>query len=214
MNTSRNGRPTLSRSHIVSSKTPRQRLRGNWTSSMRTRRTAAMKSIRSTFSRACPKTSVELLRVESLDEPQVLLTLEELRTEQNFNFFRQNKVQRQSKMKDKTLLDDEQNRLLEQNLKHEPSRTQIVVPESLCQRLLMLTHISRLASHPQQNCIFYTLSRTHCCSGRVVNISAIDCKCHYCAHSRVKPRNHFIRLEFFPATRPLAAVAIDNLGPH
>lgn len=111
--------------------------------------------------RASPEVDTEILRTESSDELSAPLTVEKLLTEQRLDSFCHTLLSRQSQKKSTAFSKDQQNGLLMRKIKFISHRLQIVVPESLRPRLLMLAHSSRVAGHSGHNGMYYTLSETY-----------------------------------------------------
>ena len=166
----------------------------------------------------------DLARVRSNDDATLLrsapddrlpapLTFDEILAAQRTDTFCQGVLQRQSPTKDRTFYEHETTGLLMRRPPHVPAREQIVLPASLRPRLLTLTHNARLAGHPGQNRMFYTIARTYYWPQMAADVAATVRNCHACARNRVKLRKHLNRLKLFPATRPLESLAIDILGP-
>ena len=90
---------------------------------------------------------------------------------------------------------------------------QIVLPESLRQRVMMLAHRPVCSAHPGSRKMYSTLRKTY-----YWPTMALDChfflrNCQECARERVSLRKHTKALVLFPANAPLESVAMDLLGP-
>lgn len=121
-------------------------------------------------------------------------------------------VSRQDRFKDSLFFEDKQG-LPRSVHRTDPFCTQIVLPEALRPRLILLTHYSMLAGHPGQNQMYETLRRIYYWPHMPGDIWAIVRNCHQCARNRLKLRKHKNSLNLFPAMEPLQSLAIDLVGP-
>ena len=90
---------------------------------------------------------------------------------------------------------------------------QIFMPESLRPRILKFAHYSRLAGHPGKTRMHHHVRRTYYCPHMVADIYATVGKCFTRAKKRLKLRKRTNPLKIFLATKPLASLCIDILGP-
>ena len=89
---------------------------------------------------------------------------------------------------------------------------QIVVPDTLKQRVLYANHYSKLAGHPGGRKLYYRLRRHYYWPAMAVDCYATVRRCPHCARNRIKLRRNVEELQLFPATAPLESVSIDILG--
>ena len=142
----------------------------------------------------------------------VPLTIEEIAEEQRVDYFCQTVLARQSESRDSTFFEDHQG-VLKRRHSLDPNIVQVVVPRTLCARLLSLCHIPAIAGHPGQTRMYYALRRQYYWPHLGADVAATVRGCRTCAMNRVKLRKHLNRLRLFPATRPLESLAMDMLGP-
>jgi len=90
---------------------------------------------------------------------------------------------------------------------------QIVVPERLRPRVLMLHHHPVVAGHPGVRRMYDTLRQGYYWPTMIVEVFATVRACETCARDRAPLSRHTNPLKLFPAKRPLEDVAIDILGP-
>lgn len=90
---------------------------------------------------------------------------------------------------------------------------QIVVPLTLRQKVLHLSHFPRMMGHPGGTRMYHTLRRAYYWPSMAVDVYATVRMCTSCAKERVTLRKHKSFMKLFPATAPLEFVAIDILGP-
>lgn len=90
---------------------------------------------------------------------------------------------------------------------------QIVLPNTLRQRVLLLSHYPRMAGHPGGSRMYQTLRRTFYWPSMGLDVYNTVRQCVSCAKERISLRKHSSLLKLFPATRPLEFVSIDILGP-
>ena len=92
------------------------------------------------------------------------------------------------------------------------SHEQIVIPQSLKQRVLHINHYSRLAGHPGGRKMYQAISKDMYWPALAVDCYATGRRCPTCAKNRIKLRQHVQPLQLFPPSGPLESVAIDVLG--
>jgi Integrase zinc binding domain len=90
---------------------------------------------------------------------------------------------------------------------------QIVVPLALQPRLLHLEHFPVSAGHPGVSRMIQSLRRRFFWPKMAIDLTKTVSNFNSCAKNRVKERSRSSYLKLFPATRPLANVAIDILEP-
>ena len=87
-----------------------------------------------------------------------------------------------------------------------------MVTESLRPRILSLAHYHKLAGHPGQSRMYYTMRQRFYWPHMAADIQATVRICHACAKNRIRLRKQTNPLKAFPATVPLRHVSIDILG--
>ena len=92
------------------------------------------------------------------------------------------------------------------------SNPQIVVPHSLQQRVLHLSHYVKLGAHPGGRKLYLTLRRDFYWPAMAFDCYAVSRSCTDCARNNVKLRRYSKNLSLFPARAPLEFIAIDILG--
>ena len=125
--------------------------------------------------------------------------------------FCQTVLARQSETKDSKFFEDEGGILRRKN-PHHPEYPQIVVPASLRPRILSLAHYHKLAGHPGQSRMYYTMRQRFYWPHMAADIQSTVRNCHACAKNRIRLRKRTNPLKTFPATVPLRHVSIDILG--
>ena len=90
---------------------------------------------------------------------------------------------------------------------------QKVVPKTLRDRLLYLSHYPRLAGHPGQSTMYNSLRRQFFWPFMANDVYQMVKECRSCAAVRGTPFRHQKFLKLFPATGPMEFVAMDFLGP-
>ena len=89
---------------------------------------------------------------------------------------------------------------------------QIVVPASLRERVLHLSHFSKLAGHPGGRRLYAFLKRNFYWPAMAVDCYAVSKNCVTCARNRVLLRRNSKPMRLFPSSAPLEFLAIDLLG--
>lgn len=89
---------------------------------------------------------------------------------------------------------------------------QIVVPFTLRARILETSHYAKLAGHPGERKLYYSLRRHFYWPSMAVDTYGVVRQCATCARNRIKLRKHAAALKLFPARAPLEFVVIDILG--
>ena len=90
---------------------------------------------------------------------------------------------------------------------------QIVVPVALRQKILRISHYTKVAGHPGGTRMYHTLRQHYYWPSLPIDVYNVVRNCTQCAKERVKLRKKKSFLKLFPASRPLQYVAIDILGP-
>ena len=90
---------------------------------------------------------------------------------------------------------------------------QMVIPKSLRERLLHLTHHSKSGGHAGGLRMYTTLRRYAYWPSMAIDVYNVVRNCPSCARQRIKLRRHHSFLKLFPASKPGEQVAIDLLGP-
>jgi len=94
-----------------------------------------------------------------------------------------------------------------------PYGDQLVIPESLCERILTLEYHATVSAHPGMNRMHCAMRRRYYWQSMVTDIYNTITKCTICADNRPSLRRHTSPLTVFPATKPLTHVSVDILGP-
>jgi len=94
-----------------------------------------------------------------------------------------------------------------------PYGDQLVIPESLRERIITLEHHATVSAHPGMNRMYYALRRRYYWPSMVTNIYHTATKCTTCAQTRLSLRRHTFPLMLFPATEPLTDRSVDIFGP-
>ncbi|CDF40678.1 unnamed protein product [Chondrus crispus] len=89
---------------------------------------------------------------------------------------------------------------------------QVVIPQSLKDRVLGLSHYAKLAWHPEGRKLYKTLRRSFNWPTMALDCYAVARKCADCARERVKLRKNAKEMQLFTPNAPLEFVAIDILG--
>ena len=90
---------------------------------------------------------------------------------------------------------------------------QRVVPKRLRAKVLYLAHHPRLAEHPGETRMYYTLRGEYYRPHMANDVYATVRNCQSCSATRGSIVRHQKDMKPFPAARPLAFVAMDPLGP-
>ena len=139
-------------------------------------------------------------------------TIREILESQRTDAFSQTVLSRQA-LKLDTLFYKDDIGLLRRQHPQQSDIKQIVMPESLRPRIHKLAHYSRLAGHPGHTRMYQNVCRTCYWLHMAADIYATVRKCSTCAKNRLKLRKRTNFLMLFPATKPLASLCIDILGP-
>jgi len=94
-----------------------------------------------------------------------------------------------------------------------PYGDQLVVSESLRERVPTLEHHATVSAHSGMNRIYYAMRRRYYCPSMVTDIYNTTTKCTTCAQNRKSLRRHMSPLTPFPATEPLTDLSVDIFGP-
>ena len=94
-----------------------------------------------------------------------------------------------------------------------PYGDQLVIPESLRERILTLEHHATVSAHPGMNRMYYAMRRRYYWPSMVTDIYNTITKCTTCAQNRLSLRRHTSPLTLFPATEPLTDLSVDIFGP-
>ena len=140
------------------------------------------------------------------------ITVEEILEAQKKDSFCQTVLARQSK-RIKSAFFEGSDGLLRRHHPREAGVEPIVLPDTLRPRVLYLAHHARLAGHPGQTRMYYHVWRTYYWPHMAADIFATVRNCTTCAKNRLKLRKRTNTLKLFPATKPLASLCIDILGP-
>ena len=89
---------------------------------------------------------------------------------------------------------------------------QIVVPTTLRDRVLYLSHYPATSGHPGGRRLLYTLRQRYYWPIMSVDAYSTARMCPDCAKARIKLRKHNSELKTFPPSGPLEYIAIDILG--
>lgn len=90
--------------------------------------------------------------------------------------------------------------------------TQTVVPASIRDRILYLSHYPAMAGHPGGRKMYYTLRQSYYWPSMAFDTYATVRACVTCAQNRAKLQKHSASMKLFPASAPLEFVSIDILG--
>jgi len=94
-----------------------------------------------------------------------------------------------------------------------PHGNQLVMPESLRERILLLEHHATVAAHPGINRLYYTMRRKYYWPSMISDIFATITKCTTCARNRLTFRRQTPPLTLFPVSEPLTDLSVDIFGP-
>ena len=136
----------------------------------------------------------------------------ELLEAQRTDDFCQTVMTRQHMLRDSRFFEDRYG-VLRRVDPYDEAGSQIVVPQTLRARILSLAHYPKLAGHPGQTRMYYTLRRGYYWPHMAADVFDTVRNCHQCAKNRIRLRKRTNPLALFPATVPLRSVAIDILGP-
>ncbi|CDF36784.1 unnamed protein product [Chondrus crispus] len=89
---------------------------------------------------------------------------------------------------------------------------QVVIPQSLRDRVLSLSHYAKLAGRPGGRKLYKTLRRYFYWPTMALDCYAVAKNCAACARERVKLRRNTKEMKLFTPKAPLEFVAIDILG--
>ena len=90
---------------------------------------------------------------------------------------------------------------------------QIVIPRTLRNRLLHISHYPKQAGHPGGRKMFYTMRKYYYWPHMSIEIYNTVKQCEPCAKESIRLRKIAAKLKLFPATFPLESVALDYIGP-
>jgi len=94
-----------------------------------------------------------------------------------------------------------------------PYGDQLVILESLRERILSLEHHATESAHPGMNRMYYAMRRRYYWPSMVTDIYNTITKCTTCSQDRLSLRRHTSPLTLFPATEPLTDLSVDIFGP-
>ena len=94
-----------------------------------------------------------------------------------------------------------------------PYGDQLVIPESLRERILTLEHQATVSAHPGMNRMYYAMRRRYFWPSMVTDIYNTITKCTTCAQNWLSLRRRTSPLTLFPATEPLTDPSVDIFGP-
>ena len=89
---------------------------------------------------------------------------------------------------------------------------QVVVPQSLKDRVLVLSHYAKLTGHFGERKLYKTLRRHFYWPTMALDSYAVAKNCAACSRERVKLRKNTKEMKFFTPKAPLEFIAIDILG--
>ena len=90
---------------------------------------------------------------------------------------------------------------------------QMIVPESLRERLLDVAHSAPTSAHPGRSKMYQTMRRHFYWPSMTVDIHQWVDRCDACAKNRIKEQKNVYKMKLFPPSKPLEYVAMDILGP-
>ena len=90
---------------------------------------------------------------------------------------------------------------------------QVVVPETLRERLLDIAHNPPISAHPGRSRMYQTLRGDFYWPSMTVDIHFTVDRCDSYARNRIKDQRNIYPMKLFPAANPLEFVAMDILGP-
>ena len=94
-----------------------------------------------------------------------------------------------------------------------PYGDQLVIPESLRERILTMEHHATVSAHPGMNRMYYAMRRRYYWPSMVTDIYSTITKCTTCAQNRLSLRRRTSPLTLFPGTEPLTDLSVDIFGP-
>jgi len=94
-----------------------------------------------------------------------------------------------------------------------PYGDQLVISESLRERILTLEHHATVSAHPGMNRMYYAMRRLYYWPSMVSDTYSTNSKCTTCVQNRLSLRRHTSPLTLFPATKPLSDLSVDIFGP-
>jgi len=94
-----------------------------------------------------------------------------------------------------------------------PYGDQLVIPESLRERILTLEHRGTVSAHPGVNRMYYAMSRRYYSPSMVTDIYNTISTCTTFAQNRLSLRRRTSPLKLFPAAEPLTDLSVDLFGP-
>jgi len=94
-----------------------------------------------------------------------------------------------------------------------PFDNQLVIQESLRERVLTLEHHATVAAHPCMNRMYYTMREAYYWPSMGTDSHTTITKRTTCAQNRLALRRHTTPLTLFPATEPLTELFVDIFGP-
>jgi len=94
-----------------------------------------------------------------------------------------------------------------------PYGDQLVIPESLRERILTLKHHATVSAHPGMSRMYYAMRRRYYWPSMVTDIYNTITKCTTCAQNRLSLRRRTSPLTLFPATEPFIDLSVDIFGP-
>ena len=151
---------------------------------------------------------VVLAAEESREPPLVPITRDELVYEQTNDKDCRNIVARLARGEGLPFAVDDQGILFRTTAGDQ----QIYIPRPLRDRVLRLSHYSKLSGHPGGRRLYHFLRRSFYWPSMAVDCYGVAKNCPSCARNRVLLRKHQKEMKLFPATAPLEFVTIDTLG--
>lgn len=89
---------------------------------------------------------------------------------------------------------------------------QLVIPHSLKERILVVSHYPALGGHPDGRRLYYRIKRYFYWPSLAADCYGTVRNCSICTRNRIKQRRNVGELKIFPASAPLESTCIDILG--
>jgi len=94
-----------------------------------------------------------------------------------------------------------------------PYGDELVIPETLHERIRKQEHHATVSSHPGMNRMYYAMRRRYYWPSKLTDIYNNITKCTTCAQNRLSLRRHTSSLTLFPATEPSTDLSVYILEP-
>jgi len=94
-----------------------------------------------------------------------------------------------------------------------PYGDQMVILESLRERIRTLEHHATVSAHLGMNRMYHSMRRRYYWPAMVTDVYNTITKCTTCAQNRLSLRRHTTPLTLLPATEPLTDLSVDIFGP-